>query len=32
MPCVHRRAAESSGMGGAGCIVHVEVHGEVVGG
>ena len=30
--CVHRRVVEGSGMGSAGCGVHVDVHGYVVGG
>ena len=25
--CVHRRVVEGSGMGSAGCGVHVDVHG-----
>ena len=24
--CVHRRVVEGSGEGGAGCVVHVDVH------
>ena len=31
MPCVsgvHRRVMEGSGVGSAGCVVHVDVHGE----
>ena len=26
--CVHRRVVEGSGEGSAGCLVHVDVHGE----
>jgi len=26
--CVHRRVVEDSGVGSAGCLVHVHVHGE----
>ena len=26
--CVHRRVAEVSGLGSAGCVVHADVHGE----
>ena len=26
--CVHRRVVEGSGVGSAGCGVHVDVHGE----
>ena len=26
--CVHRRVVEGSGEGIAGCVVHVDVHGE----
>ena len=28
--CVHRRVVEGSGEGSAGCVVHVDVHGECV--
>ena len=28
--CVHRRVVEGSGEGIAGCVVHVDVHGECV--
>ena len=28
--CVHRRVVEDSGQGSAGCVVHVDVHGERV--
>ena len=28
--CVHRRVVEGSGVGSAGCIVHVDMHGEWV--
>ena len=28
--CVHRTIVEGSGLGSVGCIVHVDVHGEVV--
>ena len=27
--CVHRRVVEGSEVGSAGCVVHVDVHGEV---
>ena len=27
---VYRRVVESSGVGGAGCVVHVDVHGKVM--
>ena len=34
--CVHRRVVQGSGVGSAGCVVHVDVHGawvmHVVGG
>ena len=26
--CVHRRVVEGSGVGSAGCVVHVDVHGK----
>ena len=28
--CVHRKVVEGSGEGSAGCVVHVDVHGECV--
>ena len=28
MSCVHRRVVEGSGVGSAGCVVHVNVHGD----
>ena len=26
--CVQRRVVEGSGVGGGGCVVHVDMHGE----
>ena len=26
--CMHRRVVDGSGVGSAGCVVHVDVHGE----
>ena len=28
--CFHREVVEGSGVGSAGCVVHVDVHGEVL--
>ena len=32
LSCVHRKVVERSGVGSAGCVVHVGVHGDIVGG